>query len=466
MKFIGREKELKALSDLNLKSNAIAVIYGRRRIGKSFLIQEFLKESKTLYFEGLEGMSKRHQLKNFILQLNHQTDSSFPQVKGWSEAFLFLEKVLKVNPAWIVFDEFQWMANYRSEIVSELKMVWDQYFSRIPNVSLILCGSIASFMTSRVVKSKSMYGRTDKVIHLKEFNLSESRKMIPSYGVQELLDAQMILGGIPKYLELIQDFPSLYAAIDELGLKQNGYFVDEFDRIFVSHFGRNEDYMKIINLLAKHPYGLFRKEIIQKNGIDAGGGLSKHLENLESAGFISIIHPIDKSTNTRILKYYLSDPYLSFYYSFIKPNKNQINNGPPLNFSILVQQGFFHNWKGRSFENLCQHHSIKIAGILGFSGINYRMGPYFRAPKGNTPGIQVDLIFDRDDNVLTFCETKSSRSVIGAGVIEKIERKREILQNIYPRYTIQPVLIYDGRISKDLMNSPYIYKKINATELI
>ena len=466
MKFIGREKELKTLSDLKSKSNTIAVIYGRRRIGKSFLIQEFLKESKTLYFEGLEGQSKKQQLKNFILQLNHQTNNNFPHVKSWSEAFFSLEKVLKNDPAWIVLDEFQWMANYRSEIVSELKMVWDQYLSRIPNVSLILCGSIASFMTTQVVKSKSMYGRTDTIIHLKEFSLSESREMLPSYGIHELLDAQMILGGIPKYLELIQGFPSLYAAIDELGLRRNGYFVDEFDRIFVSHFGRNKDYIKIITLLAQHPYGLFRKDIIKKSDIDEGGGLSKQLDNLELAGFISIVHPIDKSTNTRILKYYLSDAYLNFYYSFIKPNINQISNGPMQYFSALVQQGFFYNWKGRAFENLCQHHSGKIAEILGFSGINYRVGPYFRAKKKGNPGIQIDLIFDRDDNVLTLCEMKTSRSLISTGVIEEIERKRGILQKIYPRHTIQPVLIYDGKISNDLMNSPYIYRKIDVIELI
>lgn len=466
MNFIGRENELQALSGLKSKKNAIAVIYGRRRIGKSFLIREFLKNSEAIHFEGLEGQSKKQQLKNFILQLNHQTDSHFAHVKSWSEAFLYLEKVLKVKPAWIVLDEFQWMGNYRSEIVSELKMVWDQYLSHIPNVSLILCGSIASFMTSKVIKSKSMYGRTDKIIHLKEFNLSESRKMVPAYGIQELLDAQMIFGGVPKYLELVRDFPSLYTAIDELGFKENGYFVNEFDRIFVSHFGQNEDYKKIIDALAKHPYGLFRKEIIQESGIDAGGGLSNHLKNLESAGFISIIHPVDKSVNTHILKYYLSDAYLSFYYAFIKPNKAQISRGPSLTFSALAQQGSFHNWRGRAFERLCQQHSTKIAEILGFPGINYRMGPYFRAPKERTPGIQIDIIFDRDDNVLTLCELKTSRSLIGTEVIDEIEHKKEMLKITYPRHTIQPVFIYDGRISNDLMNSPYIYKKINAVELI
>lgn len=231
MQFIGRKKELDTLNKLLTRENSVAVIYGRRRIGKSFLIREFLKKCNALYFEGLEGLPKRQQLNNFILQLNYQTDNSFKNVQSWSEAFLKLESVVKDKPAWVVLDEFQWMANYRSEIVSELKMIWDQYLSRIPNVSMILCGSIASFMTTKVVKSKAMYGRTDVVIHLNEFKLIESRQMLKSYGFQELIDAQMILGGIPKYLELLSGYNSLYIALNDLAFTETGYFVEEFERI-------------------------------------------------------------------------------------------------------------------------------------------------------------------------------------------------------------------------------------------
>ncbi|MEA1923216.1 MAG: ATP-binding protein [Pseudomonadota bacterium] len=466
MRFIGRRKELDTLAKLLTRDNAIAVIYGRRRVGKSSLIREFLKKREALYFEGVEGLPKRQQLNNFILQLNHQTGNSFKNVQSWSEAFLKLEPILKSRPAWIVLDEFQWMGNYRSEIVAELKMIWDQYLSQMANVSMILCGSIASFMTTNVVKSKAMYGRSDAVVHLKEFKLKESRKMLKSYGFQELIDAQMILGGIPKYLELLSGYPSLYLALNDLAFTETGYFVEEFDRIFVSHFAKNDDYLKIIDALAKHPYGLFRKELVKMAKIDSGGGLSNHIMNLESAGFIRSVHPIDKSINSRIIKYYISDAYLRFYYSFIKPNLEQIKNGRKLDFNSLTQKSYFLSWRGKAFENVCVQHADKIAEILGFSGINYRVGPYFRAPQRDKPGVQIDLIFDRDDNVLTLCEMKSSKPPISIKVEEEINCKVEILQQQYPRYTIQPVLIYDGTISQELNNTPYIFKKINVKDLV
>ena len=466
MRFIGREKELQSLKGLNQKDNAIAVIYGRRRIGKSSLIREFLKPSSALFFEGLEGLPKRQQLKNFILQLNHQTERSFSVPDSWSEAFLLLHECLRIKPAWVVMDEFQWTANYRGQIVSELKMVWDQYLSQIPGVSLILCGSIASFMTTKVVKSKSMYGRTDLVIHLREFALGETQRMLSSFGVQELLDSQMILGGIPKYLELVRDFPSLYTALDALAFSDTGYFVDEYERIFVSHFARNEDYLRIIQALAQHPYGMFRADLMRDAGLVAGGGLSNHLMNLESAGFIRSVHPIDKSANSRIIKYYISDAYLRFYFSFIRPNLDQIRSGPSLNFNNMVQTPAFMSWRGKAFENVCRQHAVKLADLLGFSAVNYRVGPYFRAARGQAPGVQVDLIFDRDDHVLTLCEMKSSRAPIAMSVLAEIERKREILQAQYPRHTIQSVLIYDGVLNAELQKSPYLFKTINAQELI
>lgn len=223
---------------------------------------------------------------------------------------------------------------------------------------------------------------------------------------------------------------------------------------------------KIINALAKFPYGLFRKGLIEKAGIDSGGGLSNHLMNLESAGFIKSIHPIDKSINSRILKYYISDAYLRFYYSFIKPNLENIKNGNRVNFSSLTQKPDFFSWRGKAFENVCIQHADEIACFLGFSGINYRVGPYFRASRDNNPGIQIDLIFDRDDNVLTLCEMKSSKSLISIKVEVEICRKVEILQQQFPRHTIQPVLIYDGTISNELNDTPYIFKKINAKDFI
>ncbi len=219
--FVGRTGELRQLhATLGRSKPTVSVVYGRRRVGKSALIRKALEGRPALYFEGLENQPTAEQLANFCLQLERQSPTSIAgeKPKTWREAFLLLEPILKQQPSCVVLDEFQWMANYRAAIVSDLKMVWDQYLARIPGVSLILCGSIASFMLKRVVKGSAMYGRTDRVIHLREFSLAESAKMLPDYGREELLDSYMILGGIPKYLELLADYPSLYLAIEELAM--------------------------------------------------------------------------------------------------------------------------------------------------------------------------------------------------------------------------------------------------------
>lgn len=465
--FVGREGELATLRTM-LESGVpgLAVIYGRRRIGKSCLIRRALEGRSALFFEGLEGQSKKNQINNFLTQLKYQVSHDIERVSTWREAFMELLPALKKEPACIVLDEFQWLANYRSDIVADLKMVWDQYFCHIPGVSMILCGSIASYMTTKVIRSKALYGRTDRVIHLREFQLHETKQMLPDYGWTELIEAQEVFGGVPKYLELAKAYPSLYLAVEELAFRKNSYFTDEFDRIFVSHFGKNDDHRRIIESLADHPYGLFRKELAEQASVELGGTLFNHLRDLESAGFISSVHPIDKESNSRLIKYYLSDAYLRFFFAFIKPNLGKIRRGQPVRFSTIVESGNFLNWKGRAFEQVCTQHAVRLAEVLGFSGIDYSYGPFFRARNRDLNGIQIDLLFDRADNVLSMCEMKSSRSPIGKTVESEIERKLNWLRTQFPKKTVQGVLIYDGELTEGLANSPYVHTKVPSVSLI
>lgn len=467
--FVGRENELEQLTrTLGSSRPTISVIYGRRRVGKSFLISKALENRNALFFEGLENLPKKQQIDNFCLQLTKQTGQKIGKApKSWGEVFLLLEVPLKKTGMCIVLDEFQWMANYRTEIIANLKMVWDQYLSKLPGVSLILSGSIASFMLTKVVRSNALYGRTDRVIQLHPFQLSETQLMLPNYGDDELIEAQMLLGGIPKYLELIKDYPSLYLAIDDLAFSENGYFVDEFNRIFVSHFGKNDDYKNIIDILATHSYGLFRKELAQKAGADTGGGLTRLLEDLESAGFISSIRPLDKGPNSKLIRYILSDAFINFYYALMKnSNRSKSTQHSAIKFTDIIQTSEFRSWRGRAFEMLCMSHAHKISEILGFSGIDYSFGPYFKSPAKMVKGLQVDLAFDRADHVITVCEMKSSRNTVGLEVLKEIENRTELLKKIFPQKTIQNVLLHTGSISKEVEYSPYIYKKIRADELI
>lgn len=366
--FIGRENELRLMHALIVENRpTIGVIYGRRRIGKSELIKKAFEKKRVLTFEGLENRPKKEQIDNFLFQLFYQTRKKFfkGKVKTWREAFLHLHEELQRESAHVVFDEFQWMANYRNEIVSELKMAWDLYLSKNDGITLILCGSIASFMIDKVVKSNSLYGRTDLVIHLKGFLLPDTGKMLEGKGLHEIMEAWMLLGGVPKYLELIRDKPSVRVGMESLAFSETGYLTDE-------------------SLLL---------------------------------------------------------------------------------FGRISQSGAFSSWMGRAFEYLCMAHAGKISEILGFPGIEFSHGPYFNAPGRGKPGVQIDLLFDRKDNVITLCEMKYSMRPVGVSVIEELERKIEVLRSLSKNKTIQKVLISRAGASTDLASTGYFYRIIKPEEL-
>ena len=468
--FVGRVRELGQLEDfLSREGPGIAVIYGRRRIGKSLLIETALKGRPALTFEGLEDQAKAAQIEGFLFQLaRHEgREPAGETARGWLEALVKLEPLLQRRPACLVFDEFQWMANYRRELVSDLKMIWEQCLAKIPGVKLILCGSIASFMMTKVVRSSALYGRTDLEIQLKGFSLGEARQLLRDKGLDEIIEASLYFGGVPKYLELVKNSPSIQAGVEQLAFRDNGYFVEEYQRIFASHFGRNPDFRKIVATLATSREGLFRKDLVAKAGLDAGGTLSEHLADLESAGFVSSETPIDKGVDSRTIKYRLSDPYLLFYLSFIRPNLKKIRSGAQQDlFARLSQTGRFFSWRGKSFEQLCLRHAGRLAGLLGFAGIDFSCGPYFRSPARDQSGVQVDLVFSRADSIITLCEMKCSVARVGKGVIEEVERKAQFLAQAFPSKTIQRVLVLHGRPSAALEKAGYFYRIIRSAELV
>jgi AAA+ ATPase superfamily predicted ATPase len=233
MTFIGRKNELERLGRFGrLPQSAVAVIYGRRRIGKSVLIEQALRDQGPIIFEGLEERSTREQLNHFMLQLQQLTGRDGGKPRRWTEALLELFEVVKEHPRPIVFDEFQWMANYRHELVSELKYVWDRFLSKLPGQKLILCGSIAPFMVEKVLRSKALYGRIDTELEVPAFKLPETCQMLPGKGVDEILEAHMFTGGVPKYLELLREYPSVQLAVRDLAFKSGEYFTSEYQRIF------------------------------------------------------------------------------------------------------------------------------------------------------------------------------------------------------------------------------------------
>lgn len=466
--FIGRSEETARLRGaIGARTPKIALIYGRRRIGKTALIRQAIGRSPALVIEGLENQSTQAQIASFLDQVSRQLRRKLPPVTSWQAALMELDKALAKRRMIIVLDEFQWLANYRLELVSTLKMVWETRLSRKPGRTLILCGSIASFMTTKVLNSSAFYGRVDLTIHLQGFRLAETARMLPKRGVQEVLDAQCFTGGVPKYLELLSQGSSIATSLNEEAFRANGYFVAEYERIFTSHFGWNAEFQRLIRALAAAPYGLNRRDLAARANVDEGGMLSQRLYDLEAAGFISSQRPFDKGHESRLLRYHLSDPWMSFYHAFMRTRLKQIREGTRRDlFNAIRYTGAFRSWMGRAFELVCMRHSDQIAEIIGFSAINYDSGPWFRAPRKGIPGVQIDLAFDRDDGVITLCEMKRQTAPLGRAVIAEVERKADVLRREYPRRTIQPVLVLDGPVSKEIEASGYFYRIVQAADLL
>jgi len=469
--FIGRDLELEALRGmLNGSEPRVATLYGRRRIGKSFLIETAFAGQPTLTIEGVENRPKREQIANFLFHLSvyaGQPVTTGSPATTWRKAFHALFEQIRQKPCIIILDEFQWMANYRSEIVSELKVAWDRHLSKVNGAGLVLCGSIASFMIGKVIRSSAFYGRIDTVIHLKPFELTETAKLLTGRGVEEVLEAHMLTGGVPKYLRLLSKEPSVRLGLVNLAFRESGFLTEEYGRIFAGHFGRNPEFEAITGALAHQSYGLTRPQIEQVTGTPKGGGLSTHLADLEAAGFISSQTPFCRKSDTRIVKYFLSDAYLRFYYAFIKPALKDIKAGTnPERFNQVWTTPAYLAWRGRSFEYLCVQHARRIADLLQFSGISFTCGPYFQSPARDKDGAQIDLVFDRADHVLTLCEMKYSTSAPGRSIIEETERKANVLRAKFPRKTVQPVLISLTPPSSDLASAGYFVRTILAEELI
>ncbi len=466
--FVGRNEEVNALRlAIDAREAKVALIYGRRRIGKTALIRKAIGKQPALFIEGLENRPTQVQIASFLDQASRQFRKKIPHATTWQAALMALDQALEKRPIVIVLDEFQWLANYRSELVSTLKMVWENYWSRKPGRTLILCGSIASFMTTKVLKSSAFYGRVDLTIHLQGFRLTETARMLSKRGFAEILDAQCFTGGVPKYLELLADAPSIPLGMEKHAFRADGYFVEEYERIFVSHFGNGGDFQRIIRVLADSPYGLGRRELATKTDIAEGGTFSQHLHDLEAAGFISSQRPFDKGHETRLIRYHLSDPWISFYHAFMRTRLKQIREGGKRDLFITLRQtGAFRSWMGRAFELVCMRHSDQIARLIGFEAISYDVGPWFRAPRKGALGVQIDLAYDRDDKVITLCEMKRQTAPLGRAVITEVERKVELLRQEFPRRSIQSVLVVDGPISKDVEASGYFHRIIQADELL
>ncbi len=320
-------------------------------------------------------------------------------------------------------------------------------------------------MVNKVVRSKALYNRSQHEIHLQEFSLQEAKRFFKRSSIKEVMDAYLCVGGIPEYLKRLKENSSIFLSLCDHSFTANSFFSKEYERIFISNFADNKNYQKIIDFLSRRKFAT-RDEILNHLKIKSGGRFTELLEDLVLCGFIELYTPYYLSGDSKLIRYCIRDPYLQFYYKFIKPIEkdiqHEIYNEHP---AKAISDSILQKWLGFAFERFCRPNHHIIAKLLGFSAVRYRSGPYFsRSTIKTEPGYQLDLIFDRDDNVITLCEIKYIRGKVPLKVIQEFDRKLELFPNSNKK-TIQKVLISTFGVEQSVLNRGYFDSIVTLEDL-
>ncbi len=458
--FVDRDQEVKYLNGICDKAGSkILVVYGRRRVGKTELLEQTLrKRGGLLKFEGRENKAQLEQMQFVMQQLAAYAEEPLLTRLGledWVDVLKEIAARTKKGSWTIYFEEVQWLADYQTDFVTALKYVWDNIFRHNPDLMIILCGSAPSFMINSVIKSKALYNRSQYELPLKELSLLEAKEMLKAYSKNEFFDAYLTLGGIPEYLKHLDVKQSFYLNLCQESFVPGAFFSSEYERIFTSSLASNKHYRQIIAFLSRRKYAT-REEILKHLKLRSGGALSDELLDLEVCGFIDCYAPYHLSSGSRLVRYCITDAYMQFYFRFIQPQAKGIEQGDfrrtPLE---ALNMKAFQQWLGYAFERFCRKHHRQIAALLSFRGVKYRSGAYFsRKTAEEEPGFQIDLLFDRDDKVMTICEIKYSQTPVSSKVIDEFEKKLESLPN-QDKKTIQRVLITNQGVDKALERRVY-----------
>jgi len=467
--FVGRHAEWKRLITLGKsQESSILIVYGRRRVGKTELLEQVYADRNILKFEGIRGKSQEAQMAHVLWQLSEYVQNSLIaklKVTSWIEVFKLIHDSLTEGAWTVYFEEIQWLADYKDAFISELKFAWDNYFRYRQQCLVILCGSSPSFIVNQVIFSKSLYNRSQSELHLREFGLAETREFLSNRSHREVMDAYLTVGGIPEYLKWCKTSSSVFSSICINTFTPDSFFSTEFDRVFVSSLAENKHYKKIIEFLGCVRFAS-REEILHYLKTSSSGYISEILKDIELCGFIEKYTPYNLNEESTLSRYCISDQYLQFYYKFIKPEITEIKRGTYQdNPTLAIKMDSYQKWLGYAFERFCRHRHLLIAKILGFHGIHYRAGAFFtKKTQTTTPGFQFDLVFDRDDQVITLCEMKYSQGKIGPSIIEEFERKLELFPNL-KRKTIQKVLVTTEGASDSLLTRHYFDQIITLDSL-
>ncbi|MDV0445931.1 hypothetical protein MmiAt1_15350 [Methanimicrococcus sp. At1] len=468
MKIIGRDHEKKALADyFKSERPEFVAVYGRRRVGKTFLIKESFENDFSFYFTGSANANMQDQLHNFNAALNQYGKVSYPFPKSWFEAFEQLVHLLEHSSDTkkvIFLDEVPWMDTPRSKFIPALEYFWNSWASSRPDILLIVCGSATSWMMNNLIQNKGgLYNRITRRMFIEPFTLNECERYFHENNIvmsrYQIAEYYMILGGIPYYLNLIDKKLSLAQNIDKLCFSKNGELTDELDRLYASLFKYSENHIKIVEFLSRKSKGMTRDEISRNTKISDGGGLVKNLVELEQCGFIRKYHAFGKKKG---YLYQLIDFYTLFYFKFM------INNtfSDSQFWLKSIDSARHRSWSGYAFEQVCLTHVLQIQKKLGVSGVLTNISSW-RGETSDT-GAQVDLIIDRNDGVINLCEMKYSGTglfAIDKKYSENLNRKKSVfIQKSGSRKAIHLTMVTTYGIQKNIY-SDMIQSEVTLNDL-
>ena len=403
---IGRKKPRERFEKLlKSKKSEFLAVYGRRRVGKTFLIKEYFHYQFGFFMTGMANATTEQQLFNFDTELNRQSHLvfDFPS-NNWLEAFqrlrTHLEFKKKEGKLIIFIDELPWMQTHGSDFMMALEHFWNAWATHRNDVFLIVCGSAASWMLTEVINSTGgLHNRVTAQMKIEPFTLGETEELLKSNNCQldryQIIQLYMCMGGIPYYLDAVEPGKSAAQNIQELFFEKSGLLRNEFHNLYRALFKRHDVYEKVVEVLSIKTYGIARNEIIQNSKLQSGGTLSKVLMDLEESGFITSYSSLNGKHKNII--YRLSDYFTAFYFRFLQHPKGN-------DWLQLIDHPAHRAWQGFTFEQVCLDHVGQIKKALGISGIQAEHAAW-RGFTGDKSA-QIDLLIDRRDHVITICECK------------------------------------------------------------
>ncbi len=408
---VGRDEELRTLVEAGQSGRPeFIAVYGRRRVGKTFLVRKAFGNRFAFSHAGLARTGMRGQLAAFADSLSQSFGKPFDVPSSWLEAFSLLRKALsaKRGRKILFLDEVPWMDTPCSRFLPALEHFWNGWASGEDDIVLVICGSATSWIVRKIIDSYGgFHNRLTRRIRLRPFSLRGCRELLRAGGVsltdRQIADLYMVFGGVPFYWSLLRKGESPAQAVDRLCFAEDGELAGEFDRLYASLFRRPEMHLAVVRALGTKKAGMTREDLLSATGIDNGGVFSKALVDLENCGFLRKYRFPGKVERDALWQ--LVDPFTLFHLRFLadaaRKNRGEWLAGiaSPVRFA----------WSGLAFEQLCLHHVQQIKAALGIPGVATDVYAA-RIPPGpdGEPGAQIDLVLDRADGIVNLCEMKYS----------------------------------------------------------